>query len=222
MELILALFSGLILGTLHAFDPDHIAAVTAFASKHPEPRKAAGFGIAWGFGHSTTLLLFGFAAVAFRFVIPPLIESVAEGIVGALLVAVGGWVVVGTLKHRSIHIHRHTHDGVEHVHFHSHAESVHHRHRHSMFMVGAAHGLAGTASVLVLIPLALGQSLIAAALYLLLFGFGTTIAMGSFAYLLGSLTQYARMKQILPVLQGAAGLASIGIGIVWISSSLFA
>jgi high-affinity nickel permease len=221
MELALALLSGLILGTLHAFDPDHIAAVTAFASKHPEPRKAAVFGVAWGFGHSTTLILFGLAAVAFRFVIPPLIESVAEGIVGALLVGVGIWVLTGILKNKNVHIHKHTHDGAEHIHFHSHADMDHHRHRHSMFMVGAAHGLAGTASVLVLIPLALGQSLITAAFYLLLFGLGTTIAMGSFAFLLGSLTQFARMKKILPVLQGTAGLASIGIGILWISNSLF-
>ncbi|MEX1138418.1 MAG: sulfite exporter TauE/SafE family protein [Bacteroidota bacterium] len=222
MELVLALFSGLILGTLHAFDPDHIAAVTAFSSKHPEPRKAAAFGIAWGFGHSTMLILFGLAAVAFRFVIPPLIESVAEGLVGGLLVAIGIWVLADILWKKRVHIHRHTHDGVEHVHFHSHTVEEHHRHRHSMFMVGAAHGLAGTASVLVLIPLALGQSLITAAVYLLLFGLGTTIAMGSFAYLLGSLSRFAQMKRILPALQGTAGLASIGIGILWISNSLFA
>ncbi|MEX2115738.1 MAG: sulfite exporter TauE/SafE family protein [Bacteroidota bacterium] len=221
MDLVLALFSGLILGTLHAFDPDHIAAVTAFSSKHPEPRKAAVFGITWGFGHSTTLVLFGLTAVAFRFVIPPLIESVAEGIVGGLLVAIGVWVLSDILKKKRMHIHKHTHDGIKHIHLHSHAIESHHRHRHSMFMVGAAHGLAGTASVLVLIPLALGQSLITAAAYLLLFGLGTTIAMGLFAYLLGSLSHLAHVKRILPVLQGMAGLASICIGILWISNSLF-
>ena len=90
-----------------------------------------------------------------------------------------------------------------------------------MFMVGAAHGLAGTASVLVLIPLALGQSLLTAAVYLAIFGLGTTIAMGLFAYLLGSLSRLAHMKKALPVLQGIAGLASICIGLVWISNSLF-
>jgi len=221
MELVLALFSGLLLGTLHAFDPDHIATVTAFSSKYPEPRKAAFFGIAWGFGHSTTLLLFGVTAVAFRFVIPPLVESVAEMVVGGLLVAIGIWVLADILRKKSVHIHKHTHDGVEHVHFHSHAAENHHRHRHSMFMVGAAHGLAGTASVLVLIPLALGQSLITAAVYLVLFGLGTVIAMGLFAYLLGSLSRLAHMKRVLPLLQSMAGLASICIGLIWISNSLF-
>lgn len=221
MELVLALFSGLILGTLHAFDPDHLAAVTAFSSKHPDPRKAAQFGIAWGFGHSITLIVFGLAAVAFRFVIPPLLESVADGIVGALLVAIGIWVVVGILRNKKVHIHTHMHDGVEHAHFHSHAVEVHHRHKHSMFVVGAAHGLAGTASVLVLIPLALGQSLFTAAAFLALFGVGTTVAMGFFAYLLGSLSRLAHVKSILPILQSAAGLASICIGILWISTSMF-
>jgi high-affinity nickel permease len=221
MELLLALFSGLVLGTLHAFDADHIAAVTAFSSKHPNPRKAAQFGIAWGIGHSATLIAFGLAAVAFRFVIPPLLESVAEGMIGGLLIGIGIWVLAGLLRRKKVHMHKHTHDGVEHAHFHSHAVEAHHRHRHSMLMVGAAHGLAGSASVLVLIPLALSQSLLAAAVFLTLFGVGTTLAMGLFAYLLGSLSQFASMKRVLPVLQSTAGLASICIGILWISNSMF-
>ncbi len=221
MELVLALFSGLLLGTLHAFDPDHIAAVTAFSSKHPNPRKAVHFGIAWGFGHSATLIVCGLAAVVFRFVIPPSLESVAEGIIGGLLVAIGTWVLAGILRKKKVHIHKHTHDGIEHAHFHSHAVENHHRHRHSMFMVGAAHGLAGTASVLILIPLTLSQSLLAAAAFLILFGVGTTLAMGVFAYLLGSLSQFASMQRVLPTLQSTAGLASICIGILWISNSIF-
>ncbi len=145
----------------------------------------------------------------------------AEALIGGLLVAIGVWVLADILRKTGVHIHKHTHDGMEHIHFHSHAVETHHRHRHSMFMVGAAHGLAGTASVLVLIPLALGQSLITASAYLLVFGLGTTIAMGLFAYLLGSLSHFAQMRKILPALQGAVGLASICVGILWISNSLF-
>jgi len=45
MEFLLALISGFTLGCVHAFDADHVAAVTAFTRKHPDARKAAGFGI---------------------------------------------------------------------------------------------------------------------------------------------------------------------------------
>lgn len=222
MDLLLALVSGLALGTLHAFDPDHLAAVTAFSTKHPRPREAAMFGILWGLGHSVTLLLFGLATVAFRFVIPPLIESAAEAVVGVVLVGVGIWVIRDVMLRKKVHAHRHTHDGVEHTHFHSHASGKEHRHRHSMFMVGAAHGLAGTAGVLVLLPIALSQSVLAAAGYLVLFGLGTMTAMGAFAFLFGTVSSSPLAHRALPFIQGAAGLASIGIGILWIGNSITA
>ncbi|MBI4418612.1 MAG: sulfite exporter TauE/SafE family protein [Ignavibacteriales bacterium] len=222
MEFLLALASGFILGTLHAFDADHLAAVTAFSGKAADAKRSALYGVVWGLGHSVTLFLFGLVAIAFRFVIPPLVRSVSEAVIGVMLVGIGIWVLSGLFRRKRIHIHRHTHDGVEHVHFHSHQAQPDHGHRHSMFLVGAAHGLAGTASVLVLIPIALSHSILAAALYLLVFGVGTMTAMGFFAYLLGSVARAGSAGRLLPVIQGAAGIASIGVGLVWISGSLFA
>lgn len=220
MEFLLALMSGFILGTLHAFDADHLTAVTAFSGKAPSARRAALYGVLWGLGHTAMLFLFGVVAIAFRFVIPPMIETASEAIVGALLVGIGIWVLRGVLRSRRIHIHRHEHDGVEHVHFHSHQAASDHRHGHSMFLVGAAHGLAGTASVLVLIPITLSQSIMTAGSYLLVFGIGTMTAMGVFAYLLGSVARLAAAGRLLPIIQGVAGAASIGVGLLWISNSL--
>ena len=127
-------------------------AVTAFTSKHPHGKKAAKFGLMWGLGHTTTLLLFGGISVALKFAIPPLLESIAEFAVGALLIVIGIWVLRDILQGKQIHIHTHTHDGFEHIHFHSHEHEAHHRHSHSMFLVGAAYGFAGTAAVLVIVP----------------------------------------------------------------------
>ncbi|HEX9614729.1 MAG TPA: urease accessory protein UreH, partial [Bacteroidota bacterium] len=158
MEFLFALLSGFILGMLHAFDADHLAAVTTFSSSQPDARKAAVFGLVWGLGHSITLLLFGLLVMTLRFAIPPLVESLAETAVGLILIAIGIWALRNVFHHKSIHLHKHVHDGVEHVHFHSHETGSDHRHRHSMFLVGAAHGLAGTASVLILIPVTLSQS----------------------------------------------------------------
>lgn len=220
MELLLAIISGLALGVVHAFDVDHIAAVTAFASDHPNPKKAATVGIAWGVGHTTTLILLGGISVLFRFVIPPILESVSELTIGFLLISIGSWVIVDLFRNRRTHLHRHVHDGYEHVHFHSHRKSADHHHRHSMFLVGAAHGFAGTASVMVLVPVTLSQSVATAAGYLILFGIGTVVAMGCIALIVGSAAQRVRSTRLLPFLRLASGVASLAIGCVWIGQRI--
>ncbi len=221
MELVLALIAGLTLGCIHAFDVDHLSAVAVFASKHPSPQKAFRFGLMWGLGHTAALVVLGLFVTAFRFVIPPVVESLAELLVGILLVAIGGWVLRDVFKRKHIHIHQHTHDGVEHVHFHSHANSIEHRHRHSLFFVGATHGLAGTASVMVLIPLAASQSLLTSAAFLLLFGVGTIVAMSFFAFLFGIMSTKIAQTTQLSKLQSIAGAVSIIIGFFWIGNVLF-
>ncbi len=220
MEFLLALVGGLTLGSIHAFDPDHVTAVSAFATKHPSPGRAAWFGVIWGLGHTVTVLLFGGLSVALKFVIPPIIESIAEVAVGVFLIGIGIWVLRDILKRRHIHLHKHVHDGVEHFHFHSHENAEDHRHRHSMFMVGATHGLAGTASVMVIIPVTLSQSLFTALLYLLLFGVGTIISMGTFASVVGSVSRFAGAKNFLPYIRGIAATASLVVGLLWVSEAI--
>ncbi len=221
MEFLLALIGGLVLGSIHAFDVDHIAAVTAFTSKHPDPKKAVWFGIVWGLGHTGTLLVFGGISAALKFVIPPIVESIAEVAVGIFLVGIGFWVLRDFSRRKHIHVHKHNHDGIEHVHFHSHSEAEDHRHKHSMFLVGATHGLAGTASVMVIIPVTLSQTLATAILYLVLFGVGTIVSMGIFAYVMGTLSHYAKGKDLLPYVRSIAGAVSVVIGVLWIGDVIF-
>ncbi|MBI4428080.1 MAG: sulfite exporter TauE/SafE family protein [Ignavibacteriales bacterium] len=220
MELFLALVSGLVLGCIHAFDADHVIAVSTFAAKLPEPRRAVKLGISWGLGHTATVFVLGLVSLAFRFAVSPLVESIAEIAVGLLLVAVGFWALAGVFHRRGLHIHKHVHDGLEHVHVHSHAHSEEHRHQHSMFFIGATHGFAGTAGVMVVIPIALTQSLVTAGFYLLLFCAGTIVAMSAFAYFVGAATQKLHSKNALTLVQGLAGLVSICIGLLWISQRI--
>lgn len=222
MDLVLAIAGGFTLGCLHAFDVDHVAAVTAFSSKHPSARRASLFGIYWGLGHTATLLVLGGLSVGLKFVIPPVLSAAAELLVGLLLIAIGLWVLRDFFRGAKVHAHKHTHDGVEHVHFHSHAHGEDHRHRHSMFFVGAAHGFAGTAAVMVLVPITITQSLSFALIYLVLFGIGTMSAMGLFAYLLGSVTQRAGSEKVISAVQVAAGSLSLIIGILWIGERILA
>ncbi len=220
MDLVLAIVSGLTLGCLHAFDADHVIAVSTFAAKNPQPRKAAMLGISWGLGHTATVFVLGLASLAFRFVVSPFVQSVAEIAIGILLVGVGSWALAGVFRTKNIHIHKHEHDGLEHVHFHSHRKSESHGHTHSMFLIGATHGFAGTAAVMVVVPIALTQNFVTAGLYLLLFCTGTIAAMTVIAYLIGVAAQQFRSKDTLAVFQGLAGFVSICTGLLWIGQRI--
>lgn len=220
MEFVMAIVAGFTLGFLHAFDVDHVAAVTALSSKKAKPSKVARLGATWGLGHTATLLILGAASIALKFSIPPSFEFYAELMVGIVLVVIGVWVLKDVFSKSAIHLHKHTHDGVEHIHLHSHKHREDHDHTHSLFMVGAAHGAAGTAAVLLLIPIAISQSVWVAVIYLLLFGVGTITAMALFAYGLGRITQRIQSKKTIAVFRATTGAMSLVIGILWISEKV--
>ncbi|MEK6650701.1 MAG: RsmD family RNA methyltransferase, partial [Bacteroidota bacterium] len=151
MDLLIALASGFTLGCLHAFDADHIAAVSALASRTRRAVAAMRLGITWGLGHSFVLLVVGGTIVMFRLSVPTAAQEWAEILVGVLLIGLGAWTLVLVRRDWHQHVHRHAHDGSEHLHIHAHEGGDHHehehRHRHSMLVIGAAHGLAGTGAV---------------------------------------------------------------------------
>ncbi len=215
-EFLLPMIAGLTLGSLHAFDADHVTAVSVFVSHNPQPRRAMMFGVRWALGHTATLFVFGLLAISLKLVVTPFMQMMAEIGVGLMLIVIGAWGINNLVRQQRIHTHRHIHDGVEHVHFHSHAERSDHHHEHSIFMIGAAHGFAGTAAVLVVIPITVVSSLVSASLYILLFGVGTMIAMATFASLLGSVACAVKRTNALLWIQGVAGAASIGVGCWWI------
>lgn len=221
MELLLAMVGGLTLGCLHAFDVDHVVAVTVFVSKHPNPRQATSLGIRWGMGHTLSVFALGVLSLMLKFVIPPLVQSLAEVLVGILLIFIGVWALRTSFRTHSIHFHKHTHDGLEHVHFHSHADRLDHSHGHSMFLIGATHGFAETATLMVIVPLTVTTSLYTAAVYLILFGTGTIVAMGALAYSMGKLATSMKEPHVLPRVQAMAGLVSVVVGILWIGHQAF-
>ncbi len=210
------------LGIRHAFDADHLAAVTAFVGTTPDPRAALRFALHWGLGHGVTLLIAGGIVVAFRVVIPQTWERGLEFIVGALMVGVGLWALRLLFRRRPIHLHPHGHEGEGlHLHFHSHLGNPSHRHSHTLLLVGAAHGLAGTAGVMALLPVALFSSPGMAVLYLVAFGVGAIVAMGLYALALSRVfTSVSRWRRIEEGMTAVTGLASVVVGVVWILRGL--
>lgn len=90
----LVLLSALGFGVAHAFEPDHMAAVSTFVAGRPRPREAVSFGLKWATGHGLSLLILGSALYFLRRAAenqqPGLFSSgVLDRVVGIVLILLG-------------------------------------------------------------------------------------------------------------------------------------
>jgi hypothetical protein len=225
----LPLLLGLLLGLRHAFEPDHLAAVTALLGKG---KRTDGFGggivgALWGAGHAAALLAAGSFVILLGWRIPPPIESMLElGVAGALMV-LGGSILYRHLRHDRAHLHLHEHDGMVHAHLHFHAgdKGAAHAHRHHLlelalrpgrrpFLMGMLHGLSGTGAATLLV-LAASPSSGSALLGLGLFAAGALLGMAALSWLLGLPLSRAQSSSaaLYRALQITSGLACLLVGI---------
>src|SRR5262245_43483848 len=117
--LVLTAGVGLALGLRHAFEPDHLAAVSTLATREQRLWPAARLGLLWGTGHTAAVGVVALLVIALGLRLPEAFWPWAEGAVGALLVILGGAVVWRYARGRW-HMHRHAHGGQAHLHLHSH------------------------------------------------------------------------------------------------------
>jgi ABC-type nickel/cobalt efflux system permease component RcnA len=219
----IALATAFALGVAHALEVDHMVAVSAFIGNRPQVRSAVSFGVLWGLGHSLVVLVVGGALVWSGVAVPMGITAWAELGVGLMLVALGLWALRAS---RRLHVHApHDHGGHAHLHAHSATEHPHshghrdpaRRHRHLSTLVGAVHGLAGTAPVVALIPVTLIPNRAAALAYLALFGVGTVLAMGLYSVLAAAAAGRAAASETLArTVAVVTAAASLGVGTWWI------
>lgn len=221
---VIPLLGALIAGCVHALEIDHMAAVTAFVSRRPHPLRAFGFGVRWALGHSLAILVAGGGLLALRLRPPPTLVTVLEAGVGVMLVGLGVWVMAGAaIRGGRTFERRERRKKVTAPAPASRSVRPHGSgHGHATTWVGAAHGLAGTAGLLALIPAATLASPLLAGAYLALFGIGTMLAMGLYAAGAGlvlhrvnggvqGFDQWARI---------GAGAASAAVGIAWLLGSV--
>jgi len=214
LDLIMLLSLAFSLGLLHALDADHIAMVTSLSSTHAGFKKSLLYSSRWAIGHALTLMVLGLLVLVIGIQIPPQYSEAAELIIGVMLILLGFWLL-RDLRKQQLHIHFHTHDGLpDHAHWHSHHKDKSHRHQHRALFIGSLHGLAGSAPLLALIPVAVNQQPLTGMLYLLLFSLGVIVAMLLFGGLLSVVTRYlARFSQRLLVgLRYLVSLSTIAIG----------
>lgn len=183
---------GFALGMRHALEADHAAAVASLALRSRSLSHTIRQGLAWGIGHTLTLLLFSSVVLILGLVIPEQFAEALECAVGVMLIGLGFDVLRRMWKER-IHFHIHQHpDEPPHFHAHahhtreSHAAPMAHRHVHPSgfpyraLLVGLMHGMAGSAALIVLTL----QTVISPAdaiSYILMFGLGSTLGMGLFS-----------------------------------------
>ncbi len=214
---LLLLATGLVLGMRHAFDRDHVAAVTHFISLEPDPVRSAWFGFRWAVGHALIVLFLGSLILSLHLRFDPAFERYAELAVGITLIALGLWRLALLWQERR-HTHRHAHHHKAHIHEHSHEPGRGHVHRFAPTLVGMIHGASGTVELFVLIPITFISAAWLAYLYIGLFSLGCAATMSGYGYLAGRFYRRAnrtgeRIYRTLVILTSSSGLV---LGVVWI------
>lgn len=172
-----------VLGLVHAFDADHVMAVSVFATRKQGGRAGIRAGLRWAVGHGLVLLGVGLVLLLLGRSIPTQIVIVFDRLVGVALIVLGATVWIDLARRRS-HLHFHAHDDLPpHAHWHTHEDDGH-GHPHGALMVGALHGLAGSAPILAVLPAAARSPWLGLA-YLVLFAVGVALAMAVVSGLIG-------------------------------------
>ncbi|HTR20260.1 MAG TPA: hypothetical protein VMH88_05330 [Gemmatimonadales bacterium] len=219
---------GLVLGFRHAFEPDHLAAVSTLATRQGSLGAAVRLGLAWAVGHTASVGVVVLGIVAWNLHLPESLWPIADLLVGVLLVGLGGSVLVRYLRGRW-HLHAHTHaPGTgTHLHLHSHEHGVSHVHIHGIADVrrslgfGLLHGLAGSAAILLLL-VAAAPTRASQLAYFLAFGLGTMGGMLTVSWSLASLVRTAarRGERLATMLHLGSATASVAIGLMLMSTKV--
>ena len=220
---------GLLLGFRHAFEPDHLAAVSTLATRQGRLLDACRLGLAWALGHTASVGVVVAAIMVFGLRLPDRLWPVADFLVALLLIALGGSVILRYAR-GGWHLHAHSHDTGPadpaasegpHFHLHTHAHGAAHVHQHPRgdarrsLGFGLLHGLAGGAAILVLL-VASAPTRTAQLAYFVAFACGTMIGMLLVSFSLAGLVRLAsgRGARWAQVLHVGSALASVAVGLV--------
>lgn len=240
--LVSAALLGFVLGLQHATDPDHLVAVGTILVGERRFQAGALIGVLWGVGHALALGLVGGVLLVLNLSLRPQVSTALELLVAAAIVGLGalrlrealrGWSAAPgahLLAHHdhggrpAFHSHQHVHGRETHAHPHVHPSARLLRAidgpKRRALLVGAVHGLAGTAAVSLLV-LTTMRSALGGVVYLLVFGMGTLAGMAlltaALAYPVAVAARFRRFHRALAV---GSGLAAIVFGLVYAATSI--
>lgn len=210
METFLPLFFAAVVGFTHAFEVDHLLAVSSIVTRRKSWLMSIKDGMYWGLGHTSTILIIGLMMLVAR-------VSVAEGTfhafeagVGLMLILLGSHRIWKTWRHEQAHKQAHGRD-------------MAHEHSHRLaYGVGLVHGLAGSGTLVLLVMTEL-KSNVEAMLYLLIFGLGSVAGMllASGVFSLPFATKLHEKKWVTRGLTLASSLLCIAFGVKVVYENLY-
>ncbi len=223
MELTSILWLAFGLGLLHALDVDHLLAVSGLSGVRSRNMKhSLSFSVRWALGHGSSVLLLGSLVLFFGMAVPEQFSSIAERLVGFMLLGIGLMLLLDwSRKRSSLTMHRH-----DNIPLHVHMDpgkpfNPLHSHKHGTVLVGLLHGAAGSAPLLLLLPMANMSSPIMGMGYLLLFSVGVLLSMVVFGGLLGNV--FARLQktrqQWVESIRLLLAIFTLSVSIYWISGA---
>jgi hypothetical protein len=195
-----AFLAGLAAGLLHVFaGPDHLAAVAPIASNRERGHWLTG--LQWGIGHTLGVLLIAALLLVLKEQLPlDVISAYSERLVGASLIAIGGWGLrrAWVLRFSGAQVHSHSHGGAS-------------------FAMGTIHGLAGSSHLFGVLPALAFPSQFSSALYLTGFGVGAIAGMMTFSAAIGLVSSRLsrRTRSYSGLLYASSGVALV-VGGVWL------
>jgi ABC-type nickel/cobalt efflux system permease component RcnA len=211
-----AILLGIAIGLRHALEPDHLAAVSTLVIEARSARRAMWLGVAWGIGHTISLVVVGSLLLATGTMLPDRAATGFELAVAVMLVALGIRSILRAVRDAERGpVHRHHHRRTAH----DHAGPQAHVHVGGRalawrpLVVGLVHGLAGSGAITALVFAEL-PSLASRVVYIVVFGAGSIVGMAITSGIAGaSLGRIAGARRC--AFSIAVGVLSIGVGIAW-------
>jgi high-affinity nickel permease len=204
-----AMILAFILGTKHALEADHLAAIGTLAVRIRKRSYAALLGAAWALGHSAVLFVLAGLMLFFKMMLPVSLILYFELAVGIMLVLLGVNLLYSIFCKEGFAntTCRHVCDG--------------NRHLSRSFLIGTLHGLAGS-GILVILVAATASNVLETLVYLLLFGIGLMLSMALMSMLLSAaLLAFSNTKRLYFSLLTLSGLVSMVLGVVIVGRLLF-
>src|SRR3989442_7770386 len=100
---------GLLLGFSHAFEPDHLAAVSTLATRQGRLLDACRLGLAWALGHTASVGVVVAVIMLVGLHLPDRLWPAADLLVALLLIGLGGSVILRYARgRRQLHVHMHS------------------------------------------------------------------------------------------------------------------
>ncbi len=212
----------ILLGIKHAFDADHIVAVSTYIVKSKSIAQTFKMSVSWAVGHMATAGVVTILIYIYRDFFLTRLLVYFEIIVGVMLVLLG---FVGILSYKGIKLfHGHNHEtskeGHVHVHVHGEGETHTHHHRH-MFGIGIIHGLASNDELIILFTASLGvSSLFGLITYVAIYSIGVVAGMVLFGIIISYPLIKAKRDQVTKTALLFFGIISIVYGAFIIRNGL--